>query len=114
MYGRILAHAYPSSSPFTPPIWLVCVNAVQVDQFADKTHPLLRCSIEELKRVFFSRLPEKPYCADFLGYTVIRGRSKAALKKYIQVNHPSYKHFIVIDIDVQGAALPYLYFSLYL
>ena len=82
----------------------MCVNAVQLDQF-DNTYQLINGKFEKLSRDFYERLPKKPYCADFLGFTLIRGRDAASLKQYIQVNHPNYHHFIVIDIDREGAVL---------
>lgn len=84
-----------------------CVNALQLDQFLvdevralDKNAPFF-----EIKQLYISKLPNKPYCADFLGYTVIRSKDKALFKSYVQANHPNYKHFIVIDIDRNGAVL---------
>ena len=35
----------------------------------------------------------------------IRARDKAIFKAYVQPNHPDYHHFIVIDIDYNGAVL---------
>ena len=82
----------------------MCVNAVQLDQI-NNTYQLSGGQYPLFSYDFYERLPKKPYCADYLGYTFIRARSKAALKKYIQVNHPNYHHFIVIDIDRKGAVL---------
>lgn len=82
----------------------MCVNAAQLDQI-DDTYQLSGGQYPQLSYDFYERLPKKPYCADYLGYTFIRACSKAALKKYIQVNHPDYHHFIVIDIDRKGAVL---------
>ena len=50
-------------------------------------------------------MPKRPYCTDELGGLVIYGRDKALLKKYVQLNHPHYKHCIVLDIDRYGAVL---------
>ena len=50
-------------------------------------------------------MPKRPYCTDELGWLVINGRDKATLKKYVQLNHPHYKHCIVLDIDRSGAVL---------
>ena len=53
----------------------------------------------------FESLPNKPYCADELGVTFIRGKIIAIKKKYIQVNRPSTDVYLVFDLDYEHSAL---------
>ena len=52
------------------------------------------------------RIPRKPYCTDDLSYG-IRPRSykTAIMRRYIQVNPPHLRTFLLFDLDYDGAAL---------
>ena len=50
-------------------------------------------------------LPNKPYCTDELGVTVIRSKKIAIKKKYIQVNRPLTDLYLVFDLDYAYSAL---------
>ena len=58
-----------------------------------------------IKADFIESLPTKPYCTDELGVTVIRPKSTAINKKYIQVNQPSIDYYLVFDLDYEYSAL---------
>ena len=50
--------------------------------------------------LFSNRLPKKPYCTDNLDTgLVIRGKQTASRKRYIQVNPPWLRSYIVLDLD---------------
>ncbi|PTB30963.1 replication initiation protein [Photobacterium phosphoreum] len=53
----------------------------------------------------FESLPNKPYCTDELGVTVIRSKKIAIKKKYIQVNRPLTDLYLVFDLDYAYSAL---------
>jgi len=56
--------------------------------------------------LFQDRLPEKPYCTDHLEQGLyVRPSHIAARKRYIQVNPPWLRSWLVFDIDRQGAVL---------
>lgn len=56
--------------------------------------------------LFESRLPSKPYCSDDLAAgLMVRPSTTATRKKYIQVNPPWLRSWLVFDIDRPGAAL---------
>ena len=56
--------------------------------------------------LFERRLPKRPYCTNNLDHgLVIRGKRQAAGQRYIQVNPPWLRSFIVMDVDRPGAAL---------
>ena len=52
-----------------------------------------------------SSMPRKPYCADFFE-NGIRPRSykTAITRRYVQVNPPHLRHFLLFDLDYAGAA----------
>lgn len=51
------------------------------------------------------RLPRKPYCSDELDYGVkIRTLTHALRCRYIQPNDPCRRHWLVFDVDREGAA----------
>lgn len=54
----------------------------------------------------FDSLPNNPYCLDEVpGYTLIRTKSIAVKKPYIQVNPPLMTIYFIFDDDKQNAAL---------
>lgn len=51
------------------------------------------------------RLPKKPYCSDDLNYGLkIRTLARAIKHRYIQPNDPIRRHWLVYDIDREGAS----------
>jgi len=64
-----------------------------------------RCVTEQLQ-LFDQRLPRKPYCADDLSAGLqIRPANIATRRRYIQVNPPWLRSWIVMDVDRAGAVL---------
>lgn len=60
--------------------------------------------------LFQSRLPSKPYCSDDLSSgLMIRPRKTARRMKYIQVNPPWLRSWLIFDVDRPGAALAWDY-----
>lgn len=60
----------------------------------------------------FDNLPEKPYCSDGFEWglgTKIRNKKQAIIKPYIQLNHPMWKKYIILDIDNPGAVADWMY-----
>jgi hypothetical protein len=55
--------------------------------------------------LFAERLPEKPYCAEKLGFTFIRAKASAMRRPYIQPNSPNETHCLVFDVDRPAAAI---------
>lgn len=56
--------------------------------------------------LFRERLPRKPYHTDVLGLGLgIAPAAKALLSRYIQQDGPTHRHWLVYDVDRQGAAL---------
>lgn len=56
--------------------------------------------------LFRDRLPRKPYHTDHLGIGLgIAPAAKAVLSRYIQQDGPTHRHWLVYDVDRQGAAL---------
>ncbi len=56
--------------------------------------------------LFESRLPRRPYCTDNLSHgLMIRDKARASRRRYIQVNPPWLRSFVVMDVDRNGAAL---------
>jgi hypothetical protein len=56
--------------------------------------------------LFEKRLPRKPYCTDDLQSGLkIRSARHAVRRKYIQVNPPWLRSWLVFDVDREGAAL---------
>jgi hypothetical protein len=54
---------------------------------------------------FASNMPRKPYCTDSLSAGLVILSLKCALtKKYIQMNPPKMKAFMIFDIDREGGA----------
>ncbi|MDQ9812166.1 replication initiation protein [Acinetobacter baumannii] len=57
----------------------------------------------------YENLPKKPYCtSDFFGLK-IRDKKQAIRHSHIQINHPNFKRYIVIDADYPGAATAWRY-----
>ena len=55
-------------------------------------------------------LPNKPYCSNDLGFGVkIRPKALAIKHKYIQLNHPYYQKYIVLDLDYDAVLVELLY-----
>jgi hypothetical protein len=49
--------------------------------------------------------PNKPYCTNDLQHGLrVRGRAVALKMRYFQLNHPSFCHALVFDVDRAGAA----------
>ena len=48
---------------------------------------------------FYNSLPHKPYCTDDLGYLIVRPKSTAIQKRYIQHNPPCQTVYLVFDVD---------------
>src|SRR5690554_5777732 len=60
--------------------------------------------------LFQSRLPSRPYCSNDLGMgLMIRPRTTAARMRYIQVNPPWLRSWLIFDVDRPGAALAWDY-----
>jgi hypothetical protein len=57
----------------------------------------------KVKTDIYNALPNKPYCSDSKGYTIIRSKSYAQNKPYIQINNPNLKRYLIVDIDEQDA-----------
>jgi hypothetical protein len=57
---------------------------------------------------FYSDLPNKPYCTDYLGMLDIRPKAQAVKRKYIQHNQPCLVSYFVFDIDQPDAAAAWL------
>lgn len=54
---------------------------------------------------FLTPLPYRPYCADDLADGVrIRPLKIAKNRRYLQINPPTQQHYLVFDVDRQGAA----------
>ena len=54
---------------------------------------------------FLTPLPYRPYCADDLAEGLrIRPLKTAKNRRYLQINPPSQLHYLVFDVDRQGAA----------
>ena len=54
----------------------------------------------------YNKLPKKPYCTDSFDFGVkIRSRETASKAKHIQLNGPTHKNFIVLDVDRPHAAM---------
>lgn len=52
------------------------------------------------------RIPHKPYCTDDLSYGIRPRSYKTAItRRYIQVNPPHLRTFLLFDLDYSGAAL---------
>ena len=52
------------------------------------------------------RIPHKPYCTDDLSYGIRPRSYKTAItRRYIQVNPPHLRTFLLFDLDYAGAAL---------
>lgn len=52
------------------------------------------------------RIPHKPYCKDFKDApTLVRSYAHAIKRRYIQVNPPHLRVFMLFDLDYEGAAL---------
>ncbi|MHB8370913.1 MAG: replication initiation protein [Leptospirales bacterium] len=67
--------------------------------------PLVVQASTEWRERFYELLPRKPYCSDDLGYgTVIRSKSAAIKKKYIQINDPAFVRCLVFDVDWEWGA----------
>ena len=65
-----------------------------------------KCRAEVQLELFEQRLPARPYCTNSLDHgLVIRCKRQAAGQRYIQVNPPWLRSFIVMDVDRPGAAL---------
>lgn len=63
-----------------------------------------------LLNTYTDLLPSKPYCSDDLEHgLVIRSKSTAILKRYIQHNHPYYSYFLVFDVDSQTSYIDLFY-----
>src|SRR5690625_5523818 len=51
-------------------------------------------------------LPYRPYCSDDLADGLrIRPLQTAKNRRYLQINPPTQQHYLVFDVDRQGAAL---------
>lgn len=62
-------------------------------------------AIDQLE-LFESRLPSKPYCSDEKSSgLLIRGAKQAIRKKYIQVNPPWLRSWLIFDVDRENAAI---------
>lgn len=60
----------------------------------------------QLTEHFKNTLPNKPYCADDIGYGLkIKPRNKALLSQLIQYNGPGLAHWLAMDIDSQTAGM---------
>lgn len=60
--------------------------------------------IPEFRSNFYQKLPHKPYCSDDLGHgVIIRPKSTAIQKQYIQHNPPCLITSLVFDIDRSDA-----------
>ena len=55
------------------------------------------------QRTFVSQLPNRPYCADEMGYTKIRNKEKALKMLYLQANQPAIQTCLLFDIDEQNS-----------
>ena len=54
---------------------------------------------------FLTPLPHRPYCADDLADGLrIRSLQTAKTRRYLQINPPTQQHYLVFDVDRQGAA----------
>lgn len=53
--------------------------------------------------LFKSRLSKKPHCTDYLGSMQIRTAAHAVKRRYIQPNEPLRRHWLVFDVDYEGA-----------
>lgn len=57
-----------------------------------------------------NNLPNKPYCSNDLSHgLVIRKREVAQRMKYVQVNHPYYTKYLVLDLDYEASLIEILY-----
>ena len=69
-------------------------------------------TLELVLNRLFDNLPEKPYCSDGFEWglgTKIRNKKEAITKPYIQLNHPMWKKYIILDIDNPGAVVDWMY-----
>lgn len=57
--------------------------------------------VNDNQRTFVSQLPQRPYCADEMGYTKIRNKEKALKMLYLQANQPAIQTCMLFDIDEQ-------------
>ena len=68
-------------------------------------------SLNTVLKRFYENLPSKPYCTN--GFELeglkINRKIEAVKKPYIQYNHPMWKKYIIVDIDLPGAVVEWLY-----
>lgn len=58
---------------------------------------------KELSEIFEDNLPHKPYCTNIKGALIIRPKSIAKTKNYIQYNEPNTVKWLAYDCDYAGA-----------
>jgi hypothetical protein len=63
----------------------------------------LQCGDKRLKDIFSELVPLRPYCTDDLADgLIIRPRTSALKKRYLQVNGPGTVRWLVYDLDYRG------------
>lgn len=63
--------------------------------------------LEQQQRIdqILTFLPNRPYCSDDLAYGLrVRPRESAKAYRYLQINSPAQHHYLIFDVDRQGAA----------
>ena len=57
-----------------------------------------------------NNLPKKPYCSDDLSHgLMIRSQATALKLKYLQLNHPYYTRYLILDLDYDASLVDILY-----
>ena len=55
-------------------------------------------------------LPKKPWCTDIKGTgLIVQPKEKAIKYKYIQLNHPCYQKYIILDLDYEHSLAEILF-----